>query len=506
MEKIIKRTGAMLLALCLTISCFSFKSHAAEGTLQFSDPSAAAGDKFTVRAKVTTGGAKIGDVDVTVTYDPSILKFESGTNAAGGDGTVKLSSKGDGSTDTATFTMDFTALKEGTTKLQATDATAYLFSNETLNLTKGDSTVTIQGGTPVSDTGDDKDKQDSKASTGGHTVKVDGKTYTINENFSEAAIPKGFEAKDTELDGKKTKAMYQKASDQYMYYLEDSDGKSDYYLYSADDGSFTQTAVVDVNSDLSIYLMNHKDKEGLPSVYKETALEIGGKKFTAWNNTSDKNYYLVYALSSDGNKGYYQYDSTEKTYQRYLLPAVVNNNNTTGSFTDKVMNLLQKHMILIMCVVWGAFLLLVILLIVLGVKLSHRNQELDDLYDEYGIGDDDDDNDDNAPPRIKKQSREQFIDTIGDEEDFDEDYDEDYEDDEDAIYDDDDEFDDYDGDYDEDYDGDCDEDYYDDDYDEEQSDEPYEDTSYRDNKKTLRRSKKSNNKDDDDFSMDFIDL
>ena len=32
-----------------------------------------------------------------------------------------------------------------------------------------------------------------------------------------------------------------------------------------------------------------------------------------------------------------------------------------------------------------AFLVLVVVLIVIGVKLHHRNLELDDLYDEYGI-------------------------------------------------------------------------------------------------------------------------
>ena len=32
-----------------------------------------------------------------------------------------------------------------------------------------------------------------------------------------------------------------------------------------------------------------------------------------------------------------------------------------------------------------AFVVLIILLIVLAVKLRHRNLELDDLYDEYGI-------------------------------------------------------------------------------------------------------------------------
>lgn len=490
MEKIMKRTGAMLLALCLTISCFTLTAHAAEGTLQFSDPSAAAGEEVSVTAKVLTGGAPIGDTDITVTYDPSMLKFESGTNATGGDGTIKLSSKGDGTSDTASYSLKFTALKDGTTKLQATDSTAYLYSNETLDLTKGDSTVTIQGGTPVTDT-EDTDTQDSTP-PGSHTVKVDGKDYTINETFTEAAVPKGFVAKDTILDGKPTKAMFQQASGQYMYYLTDSKGKSDYYLYSSEDGSFTPTEVVDVNSEMTIYLMNHKDKEGLPSAYKETSTNIGGKKFTAWNNAADTDYYLVYALSSDGNKGYYQYDALEKTYQRYALPSVEEKDQSSGSFTDKVMGVLQKHLTVIMCVVWGAFLLLLILLIVLGVKLSHRNQELDDLYDEYGIDDDDDrhsskgNDDDDNQPRVKSNPREQFIGYAEKEPEI---YEEFYGDGED-------------GEEEEEYE----DEYviYDDDYDENDEFDDYEDDDY--GGKSAKKAGKKSKKDDDDYSMDFIDL
>ena len=297
MSKILKKIGTALLTLCLTISCFSFTAFAAEGSLQFSDPSAAAGDTVKVTVKAIADGSAIGDVNLTVTYDTSILKFKSGTNTTGGDGTLQLSSKGDGTASEVEFSLEFTALKEGTTTLQATDYTAYLASDESLNLALGNSTVTIEGGTPVTDEDSEGENKDGEAASGGLQVQIDGKTYTVNENFSEAVIPNGFTATEMQLDGKTTKAMLQESSGQYLFYLEDSEGNSDYFLYSTDDGSFSQTQVVDVNSELSLYLMDHKDKEGLPAEYKETTTDIGGKVFTAWQNVSQKEYYLVYALS-----------------------------------------------------------------------------------------------------------------------------------------------------------------------------------------------------------------
>lgn len=483
MEKIVKKIGGILLALCLTVSCLSFVTFAAEGTLQFSDPSAAAGDNVTVAVKVNTGGGAIGDVDLTVTYDTSILKFVSGTGATGGDGTLQLSSKGDGTSSEASYSLEFTALKEGTAALEASTYTAYMYDDSSLNLSLGTSEVTIQGGTPVTDT--ESDNKDGNSSAGSLQVTVDGKTYTVNENFTEAAIPRGFTATDMELDGTSTKAMLQESSGQYMFYLEDSDGNSDYFLYSMDDGSFTPTAVVDINSNVSIYLMNHEGTTGLPSEYQETTTDIDGKVFQVWQNMSEQEYYLIYALSSDGNKGYYQYDTTEGTYQRYAAPAVVEE-KSTNTLVDKVMNFLEKYLTIVMCAIWGVFLFLLIIIIILGVKLSHRNQELDDLYDEYGLDDEEHDDDDNLP-RVKKKSREQFI-------GFDDNDDEEFED-----YEDNDDFDDYEDD--DDYeDNDDFEDYEDDnnfeEYDDEFSEEEYD-------AKPVSKSKK---KQDDDYSMDFIDI
>lgn len=475
MKKAFKQIGVAILTLCLTVSCFSFVALAAEGTLQFSDPSAAAGENVTVTAKVISNaeGVAVGDTDITVTYDPSILKFVSGTNATGGDGTVKLSAKGDGTSMEVNYSMEFTALKEGTATLEAKEYTAYLANDEALNLTLGTSQMTIQGGTPVSE--EEAGENEGQAGSDGLKVTVDGKEYTVNANFSEAVIPKGFAAAETELDGQKTKAMLQETSGQYIFYLQDSDGNSDYFLYSDDDGSFSQTAVVDVNSSLSIFLMDHKDKEGLPEEYKETTTDIGGKVFTAWQNTSEKEYYLVYALSSEGSKGYYQYDTTEKTYQRYT-PPVVEKKESSNTLTDKLTNFINKYMTIVLCAVWGVFLVMLIIIIVLGVKLSRRNQELDDLYDEYDIdGDGQDD-----MPKSRKRDRDQFVGFQDDSDEYEDDYGDDYDDD----------FEEYDEDFDDEYADD--DDSYDDEFEEYEEETP-----------SVRSRKK---KDDDDYSVDFIDL
>lgn len=485
MGKMIKRTAAAFLAVCLSVLCFSFAAFAAEGTLQFSDPQTEAGATVTVTAKVSAGGAALGDIDITATYDTSLLRFESGTNVTGSDGTLTLSYKGDGTATEAAFSMEFTALKEGNATIQVGSNTAYLYSDETLNLDLGTSTVTIQGGTPVTD-----EKSTGGGSNGTQQVEVNGKTYTVNEKFSEAVVPNGFTATEIQLDGKMTKAMVQEASGKYLFYLEDEAGDSDYFLFSMDNGSFSQTEVVDVNGETSIYLMEHEDKEGLPEEYQETTIDIGGKVFSAWQNTSNQDYYLVYALSSNGTEGYYQYDTMEGTYQRYEVPMVQKEEKSDNALLDKMLSFLEAHLVVVMCAVWGAFLLLLIFIIVLGVKLSHRNQELDELYDEYDI--------DGAESvsKGKKVSGKKTADFDDENEDFDEEYEDDFEDD---GFEDDDDFSEYDDEYEDDYDEYEDEDYNDD-FDDDIEDDDFEEVYDR---KPTRKGKQNK---DDDFSMNFIDI
>lgn len=43
-------------------------------------------------------------------------------------------------------------------------------------------------------------------------------------------------------------------------------------------------------------------------------LPLNGKEFPAWQNTDNADYYVVYVLNADGEKGLYQYDAFDKTY------------------------------------------------------------------------------------------------------------------------------------------------------------------------------------------------
>ena len=77
-------------------------------------------------------------------------------------------------------------------------------------------------------------------------------------------------------------------------------------------------------------------------------------------------------------------------------------------------------------------------MIVLRWKLVHRNQELDDLYDEYDIPMDDDEEEEDRPA-VQKKSRKQFVGYEDEEDEYDDEYDDEMMSEYDEEYDDDDE-------------------------------------------------------------------
>ena len=121
---------------------------------------------------------------------------------------------------------------------------------------------------------------------------------------------------------------------------------------------------------------------------------------------------LVYAVDNAGKKGLYQYDSTQKTYQRFL-PPTAEKEKQDGSVANKVTTFVEENLPKIMVGAWGVFLMMLLLIVILAVKLRHRNEELDDYYDqEY----------DENPRAARGFSSEDYDESDEDDYDYEEDY------------------------------------------------------------------------------------
>lgn len=384
----IKKLVVTFLAICLMCPGLSVITEAATAELRFADPSTTVGAEVEVKTKLSSVSS-LQSMEATLTYDKSELKFISGDNATAKDGTIKISWTGTGTT--AEFNLKFQALKEGTSNIEVSSATGTATDGSTLEITQGSSAVTIGAGDPslIKEDTEDQSEDSKTTAADGPVVKVNGKKYVVGSEFSEELIPDGFKKGEMTFEGSKYTVITQEASGiNAMYLTEKSSGDSDFFLYNSDDGSFSPFEEVEIAKDRYIIPLMNDGKLKLSSRYQKTTLTLNGKEFDTWQDTKDAEYYIIYALNSDGEKTTYRYDTTDGTYQKYSPESqgtTSGNRNNGKGLWGKILNFVEEFLDIVVIIAIALFLLVLLMFIVTAIKLRHRDLELDDLYDEYGI-------------------------------------------------------------------------------------------------------------------------
>lgn len=483
--KTLKKIATMLLIMCLVILFFTISVDAADGNLMFSDPTTKVGENVSVDMVIQSSGETIGDVDVTMSYDTTVLEFVGGNEVTSdGNGTLTYSHKGSGSETELRTTLEFRALKQGEANIAVTGQTAYLYSDETLTLVEGSSVVTIDvgadGSTSVEPLGTEATSGTAEATD--VKVNVNGMEYSFSEAFGVMDIPEGFMETMLTYDGTERKFVENDKGIK-LGYLVDGNGKANFFLYNEENATFSPFVEIYVSDTTSIVLLSNTENVTLPEQYQNAELQIGDYNFPAWQDMKHDGYYVMYALNvATGQQELYQYDTVDGTYQRLIKPEVVEEKPVVADgFLGKLQNLVNSYFKILLILGIAFLLILIIILIVLSVKLYRRNAELDDLYDEYGI-------DDDNMSQYKNKGKKKQIPTV-ETENLDEAWDDEFLDD-DSFYDEED--------YDDEY---LDEDYGDDFYDDL-------DQSINQNVSQKRGQKKASKsrRSEDVYDVDFIDL
>lgn len=391
--KMMKKLATLLLAICLVVPCFSMVSFAANGAIQFTDPTTKVGETLEVIGKVKrTDNTGFGKVSVTMTYDTSYLKFKSGNGIVESQA-GEITYTGDATSDVGAvheFKLLFDVLKAGTTKLTIKEATVKSVSGATLNYTKGASTITIAEGEGTTAT---DPVVDTPSDATGATVDVDGKTYTISNTIPTNEIPEGYVASTLEYDLVKYNVVYSESFGLYLAYMINADNVGGFFMYVEEDATFAPYEEISISDDIRIALLSDVSEIELPSEYvSQDVMSANGYEFPAWKNEENPDFIVLYAINNNGEKSLYQLDNAEGTYQRFNAPEVVHEelNNT---FIGKLSDLLENHLDYVILGTGIGFILFVIIIVILSVKLYNRNAELDEIYDEYGLDDEDDESD-----------------------------------------------------------------------------------------------------------------
>lgn len=438
MKKVKKIIVSFLLMcmLCVGMTCVA---SATTAEFRFSDPQTSVGAEVEVTAKVSSARA-LNTIQATLSYDKTKLRFISGDDATGGDGTITISRNDENAGTSMEFNLTFQALDEGTTSIEVAKVDGIDNNGVALEVTSGSSSVSISEG--------DKSliqEEDTGSVADGTEVKIGKTKYIVTDDFSDTIIPDGFVRDTLKFEGTDHQIIKQESSGALaMYLTPEKGGDADFYLYDSDTGSFSQLEVIEVAKGRYIILLSDDGKLSLPDQYQKATLTLNGKEFDTWQDTNDAEYYIVYAMNSDGEKTTYRYDTTDGTYQKYT-PSVgsassgTTTNNGKGIW-GKILNFVESFLDIVVIIAFVLFVVLLIAVIVTSVKLHYRDLELDDLYDEYGIDMDEEEEEkkiqkkaakkaDKAKKKAKKSSKKPVSAKESSRYDYDEDEFEDYEDD-----------------------------------------------------------------------------
>lgn len=124
MNKTIKNLLSLMAAVLLIFSCFAITaSAAARATIAFSSNNPTVNEAVTVTVTVS-GAEAMYSTEFDVSYNPDVLRFESGDSAAGGAGVIKVAGLPGGATKQS-YSLKFTALAAGSSTVAVSGKAYY---------------------------------------------------------------------------------------------------------------------------------------------------------------------------------------------------------------------------------------------------------------------------------------------------------------------------------------------------------------------------------------------
>ena len=352
------------------------------------------GDKVTI-----TVDAQIGDAtappDVSVDFNSNRLNFETCSAEYGGGAGGLVTFK-----DT-TATMEFTTLSGGNAEVKVTATAEDAEQPESTVITvsvNGDDTAAALDDSVLTSTG---------VSEGAIDI---GDGRVIQSVFADEFKPVLFHKETTEYNGQTVECAKFDMGDVTLLYttnVSGEDGK--FMMYNSSTSELSECRMIMGIENRFIIVL--PDCEGpIPEGYTKAVLEWSGQTLTAFmeedvaagtsqavDGIDPADFFLVYAISSEGNKGWYRYDKNEGTYQRFMTGDGGNSlgegaddtddSSSTGSIIDEYIPSGVRSILLL--ILAPLCLLLLIIVIVLAVKNHDYAEDLDAFYDDY-YGDEED--------------------------------------------------------------------------------------------------------------------
>ena len=336
-----------ILIISLLIAALPMTGLAASVSVSASSRTVDVGD--TVNVTVTFKGSNIGTVQASFSYDSSVLQYVSGSGTS--NGSIVLVASGSGQSSLST-TIQFKAKAAGNSSVSVSASTVLSWDEADLGSGSGSTSIKVQSNTPAptkkpeatqkpdseptrrpssttrpDNSGDDDNDRDEEPTrtpaptatmTPVPTVTPSNITATVGDNtmlvvsdISGIGIPEGAERSEIEYNGETIDIAVKFGME--LVYLTDTTGQNGrFYRYA--DGVFSP--YIEIDQSESYIVLPLPDGEEVPEGFSAAQLTVNNSSVQGWANAAGQ--YLIYAVDSQNNRGFYLYDYSENSLQRYV--------------------------------------------------------------------------------------------------------------------------------------------------------------------------------------------
>ncbi len=284
------------------------------------------GDEVSVTIKAEGDGDQAVAPEISVTYDPNRLLFNDCSVEYGGGSGGLITIK-----DT-NANVSFTSLSGGTAEVDVSAT----FDGDGTNTAAASAYIEVEG----EDTAGSVTNTSAGSMVEAGIIETDDSSKVVSTVFADEFMPVGFHKDTTTYEEQMVDCAKFDMGDITLLYVMDADGSnggfSIYDKNTSELSDFLQIMgienkfIIALKADESVTIPANVTKATLEWNSEELEAYAFNSDVTSYQNVSMSDFFLLYAVSSEGNKGFYMYDKADGTYQRYIGFAEGQNANTAG--------------------------------------------------------------------------------------------------------------------------------------------------------------------------------
>lgn len=207
---------------------------------------------------------------------------------------------------------------------------------------EGETQQPEEGGAQQPEEGGAQQPGEGEANTGG--ITIDGHPFDLAPTVADDLVPQDFTKATVTCQGKEVEGLTFDKADLTLVYLTtpSSEVKNTLAVYD-ETGGFYPFRKIQYDEANYLIVLNPPAESGLSQEYTQTAQTVGGfenvpafvregasqaAEGEGQDAADGTEFSLVYGVSSHGNKGWYQYDTVESTFQRFVPVAAASGQDT----------------------------------------------------------------------------------------------------------------------------------------------------------------------------------